>query len=154
MKEKKTDSMYSQQQGWDSLAWEVNPFRDEPAKGTAVLLVAISFVVVATFFAGPVIGLISLFVFSGSIGSFFVTTRYRLTPEEVEVRSMFQRVTRPWGDFRKMHQGRAGVSLSPFSGRHLLEPYRSVMLRYGDRRDEILGWVGQFGPKAKAKEKT
>ena len=141
MKETKADPVFNK-----PLIWEVNPFRDQPAKGIAVLVVAVSFIGVAAFFAGPVLGLISLFVLTGSIGSFFVTTKYTLTREAVEVRSAFQRVSRPWGDFRKLHKGASGVSLSPFSGRHLLEPYRSVMLRYGDKRDEVLGWVKVFGP--------
>jgi hypothetical protein len=85
-------------------------------------------------------------VLVGGVGPFFVSTRYRLTPDRVEVRSPFQRTTRPWKDFRRVYVGEQGVSLSPFRGRHLLEPYRSVMLRYGEHRKEVLDWVRRFGP--------
>jgi hypothetical protein len=83
------------------------------------------------------------------VGPFFVRTRYRLSPHQVEVSSAFQRVTRPWSGFRRVYVGPSGASLSPFSGRHLLEPYRSVMLRYGDRRDEVLAFVRKYGPEGR-----
>jgi len=131
------------------LRWEVNPFREERARGLWTLVVVFTSVYFAGRFGGPVIGLLAVLVLVGGTGPFFVTTRYRLTPENVEVRSPFQRVTRPWRDFRRAYLGRSGVSLSPFAGRHFLEPYRSVMLRFGDR-DAVLGWVRRFGPEAKS----
>jgi hypothetical protein len=92
-------------------------------------------------------GAFALVILAGGIGPFFVTTSYRLSPEGVEVRSPFQRVQRPWSAFRRAYVGERGVSLSPFAGRHLLEPYRSVMLRYGEHKSEVLEWVGRFGPR-------
>jgi hypothetical protein len=92
-------------------------------------------------------GLLAFFLLGGGVGPFFAVSRYRLTDEGVEVRSPFLRVNRPWGDFRRAHVGRAGVSLSPFAGHHVLEPYRSLMLRYGGRREEILARVREHLPR-------
>jgi len=131
------------------LSWEVNPFREERAKGLWTAMVVLASVYFATRYGGLVLGMLAVLVLVGGTGPFFVTTRYRLTPETVEVRSPFLRVTRPWRDFRRAYVGRSGVSLSPFAGRHVLEPYRSVMLRFGDR-EAVLGWVRRFGPKEKA----
>ncbi len=128
------------------LVWSVHPFRRERAKGLSALAVAAASVYGAFVLGGVGIGLVAALILAGGVGPFFVPTRYRLTPEAVEVRSLFLRVKRPWSDFRRAYAERHGVSLSPFRGRHLLEPYRSVMLRYGERKEEILDWVRRYGP--------
>jgi hypothetical protein len=125
----------------------------ERAKGLSALTVVVAAVYGALHWGGLIIGLLAVFVLVGGVGPFFVRTRYRLTPEGVSVRSPFQRVRRPWRDFRRVYVGEQGVSLSPFHKRHLLEPYRSVMLRYGGHREEILEWVRRYGPGTEAKSK-
>jgi len=132
------------------LAWSVRPFAADRTRGVLAALVALSVVAAAFRLGGPLVGAFSALVLGGGIGPFFVTTRYRLSPEGVEVRSPFQRVQRPWSAFLRAYIGERGVSLSPFTGRHLLEPYRSVMLRYGEHRDQVLEWVRRFGPREEA----
>jgi hypothetical protein len=123
----------------------------ERGKGLSALAVVVATVYGALHWGGLVIGLLAVFVLAGGVGPFFVRTRYRLTPDEVSVSSLFQRVRRPWSDFRRAYVGGQGVSLSPFRRRHLLEPYRSVMLRYGEHKEEILEWVRRYGPGTGAK---
>jgi hypothetical protein len=130
----------------DVLAWTVRPFRTEPAKGISALVLVAASIYFAARFGGVVLGGLAALILIGGTGPFFVSTRYRLTPEGVEVNSPFQKVKRPWAQFRRAYVGRSGVSLSPFRGRHLLEPYRSVMLRYGSRRESVLEWVARYGP--------
>jgi hypothetical protein len=62
------------------------------------------------------------------------------------VRSPFKRVDLPWSRVRRIYVGPRGVTLSPFSTHHPLEPYRSVMLVYGPYRDEVLERVARFAP--------
>jgi hypothetical protein len=128
------------------LAWAVTPVRENPARGISALVVVAASIWFALYFGGPVLGLFAFLVLVGGVGPYFVTTRYRLTEAGVEVRGPFQRVSRPWKDFQRAYPGRDGVSLSPFAGRHLLEPYRSVMLRYRGNRDEVLERVARWGP--------
>jgi hypothetical protein len=130
----------------EGLIWSVRPVEAAPGLGVAAGLVVVLTVALVWFLAGPFMGCVALLLLGGGVGSFFVRTRYRLTPEEVEVDSPFLRVRRPWSAFRRAYVGRDGVSLSPFPKRHLLEPYRSVMLHFGSRKDEVLTWVRRFGP--------
>ena len=132
------------------LAWSVRPVSRARALGVAAAAVIVLAVFSVWFLAGPFMGLLALFVLAGGSGPFFVRTKYRLTPEEVQVDSPFLRVKRPWSAFRRAYLCRDGVSLSPFAGRHVLEPYRSVMLRFGSERDQVLDWVRRFGPKEPA----
>jgi hypothetical protein len=132
----------------DALVWRVRPVDAETGKGWVAAAVVVLSVAGSAAWGGPLLGLAAALLLGGGIGPFFVTAEYRLSPREVSVRSPFQRVARPWSAFRRAYVGEHGVSLSPFSGRHLLEPYRSVMLRYGAHRDEILDWVRRYGPPA------
>jgi len=131
----------------EGLIWSVRPVNEARTLGAAAGAIVLVTTVAVFFLAGPFLGCAALLLLGGGIGPFFVRTRYRLTPDEVEVHSPFLRVRRPWSAFRRAYVGRNGVSLSPFGRHHVLEPYRSVMLRFGSRRDEILTWVGRFGPK-------
>src|SRR5262245_3840195 len=133
------------------LAWSVRPVCRAKLLGSVAALIVVATISVVWFLAGPFMGLIAVLLLAGGCGPFFVRTSYRLTPDEVRVDSPFLRVRRPWSAFRRAYVGRDGVSLSPFPGRHVLEPYRSVMLRFGSLdRDVVLSWVTRFGPKGTA----
>jgi len=131
------------------LVWSVSPFARERAKGASVVLLVLAVTAVTFVFGGVVIGMFAVLILVGGVGPFYVTTRYRLTPDGVEVKSPFQKVKRPWADFHRAYRGANGVSLSPFAGKHLLEPYRSVMLRYGNHQEAVLAWVRRYGPQGK-----
>jgi hypothetical protein len=132
----------------DVLSWSVRPVAIRPGRGVAALCM-VAVVAGATFLlAGPILGALALLLLGGSIAPYFVTARYELSPETVAVESPFQRVRRPWSDIRRVYVGRDGVSLSPFRRYHVLEPYRSIMLRYGEHREEVLAWVRRFGPES------
>jgi hypothetical protein len=133
------------------LAWSVRPVSRARLLGLFAAVIVVSTVLAVWLLAGPFMGMIAVLLLAGGCGPFFVRTSYRLTPSEVCVNSPFLRVRRPWSAFQRAYIGRGGVSLSPFSGRHVLEPYRSVMLRFGSLEpDQVLDWVRRFGPKEPA----
>jgi hypothetical protein len=129
-----------------AFTWRVRPFDGARSRGLAALAVAGAAALAAFAWGGPLLGALALFLMAGAIGPFFVTAEYRLTPREISVKSPFLRATRPWDRFRRAYVGRDGVSLSPFAAHHVLEPYRSVMLRFGPHREEVLAWVRRYGP--------
>ena len=128
------------------LAWEVCPWRSAKLKGllAVALILLVSLTVLAL--AGPLMAALATVILAGSVGPFFVTTKYRLTPDKVEVRSPFQNISRPWGGFKRVHLGNRGISLNPYSKRHLLESYRSVVLRFAGNADPVSEWVRKYGP--------
>jgi len=133
------------------LAWSVRPVSRARLLGALAMVIVVSTVSAVWLLAGPFMGMIAVLLLAGGCGPFFVRTSYRLTPSEVSVNSPFLRVRRPWSAFQRAYVGRDGVTLSPFSGRHILEPYRSVMLRFGSvERALVLDWVRRFGPKEPA----
>jgi hypothetical protein len=82
-------------------------------------------------------GLLALLIMWGSVGPFFVTTRFVIDAAGVEVDSPFLKRKRAWTDIKTWFADRDGATLSPFAGRSWLEAYRSVRLMWGDREDEI-----------------
>jgi hypothetical protein len=132
------------------LEWSVRPVSRQRVKGISAVAVIMASIYAAFLWGGPVLGFLSVLVLVGGTGSFFTTTRYRLTPETVSVRSPFKRVSRPWGEYHRAYLETQGVSLSPFRNRHVLEPYRSVMLQFGDRREAVLDMVRRFGPEIRS----
>lgn len=131
------------------LCWEVQPWRGAKAKGVLAILWILLVSLAVLALAGPLLAALATVILAGSVGPFFVKTRYRLTPERVEVRSPFQRLQRPWSGFRRVQIGKTGVNLNPYAKRHILEPYRSVMLRFGENREAVLEWVRRYGPEAR-----
>lgn len=82
-------------------------------------------------------GLLAFLIMWGSVGPFFVTSRFVIDADGVEVDSPFLKRKRAWSEVRTWFVDRHGVTLSPFAGRSWLESYRSVRLLFGDREDEV-----------------
>jgi hypothetical protein len=68
-------------------------------------------------------------------------TRYRLTDEGLEVKSLGVTRARPWSEMRRMAVDEAGIFLSPFERPHWLEAYRGVRLLTGGNRDQVVAFV-------------
>jgi hypothetical protein len=84
-------------------------------------------------------------------GTFFFPTRYRLTPEGVEIVRPWRRWSRPWQDFRGIRAGESLVVLSPFERESWLDGFRGVTLLLSENRGEVLEYVEEMvGKKAGA----
>ena len=121
-----------------ALEWRVAPWRREPLKAAmagGIILVA---VVGAWGVSGEYFfGILALLILWGSIGPFFVTTRFIMDDAGVEINSPFLKRRRPWKDIRSYYVDRYGATLSPFAGRSWLEAYRSIRILYGEHEAAI-----------------
>ena len=123
----------------DRLEWRVAPWRREPKKGLFAFLVVVLGVVGSIWFSGGVwfFGLLALLILSGSVGPFFVTSRFVLDESGVEVDSPFLKRRRSWPEIKSYYLDRRGATLSPFVGRSWLESYRAIRLLFGDREEAV-----------------
>ena len=123
----------------DRLEWRVAPWRREPGKAVFALVVLAVGVVGSVWFSGGVwfFGLLALLVLGGSVGPFFVTSRFILDDGGVEVDSPFLKRRRPWVEIKSYYLDRRGATLSPFVGRSWLESYRAIRLLFGDREEAV-----------------
>ena len=114
------------------LTWRVHPAAERPALTVIVsLLILAVALLAAAWMRGLYWGGFALLVLFLSLESYFLPTRYTVDAAGVRVTKIFSRVERPWNAFRGAWFDRVGVTLSPYSRRHWLEPYRALRVRWG-----------------------
>ncbi|MGE5179403.1 MAG: hypothetical protein ACM3PF_09945 [Bacteroidota bacterium] len=126
----------------NEVAWSVWPARGRPL-AAAVLLAgaAVLGLLVAKGTQDRVLGVAAPLFVLVSVSSFLLPTRYRLTPDAVEVRSLGVVRARPWSEMKRFEQDDAGLFLSPFEKRSWLDAYRGVRLTLGGNRDQVVAFV-------------
>jgi hypothetical protein len=126
----------------ETLEWSVWPARDRPWAAAVLLLsLLVLGVLIAEGTGDRVLGVAAPLFILVSVGSFIARTKYRLTSESIEVRTLGVSRARPWGEMRRATLDRGGIFLSPFERRSWLEAYRGVRLPFGGNRDQVLAFV-------------
>jgi hypothetical protein len=124
------------------LVWTSRPAARYPARAVAVaLLIGLLGTLVGVWMDSAYWGIFASLVLFLSLESFFLATTYRLGEEGIEVRKPFSRAFRRWDTFRSVYVDRKGITLSPYSGRSVLEPYRAVRLLFADNREAVWDFV-------------
>jgi hypothetical protein len=119
--------------------WRVAPWRREPLKAVMAGGIILFAVVGSWWFSGQeyFFGILAFLILWGSIGPFFVSTRFIMDDAGVEIDSPFQKRRRSWKEIRSYYVDRYGATLSPFSGRSWLEAYRSIRILFGEHEAAI-----------------
>jgi len=123
----------------EPLEWRVAPWRRDPGKTALAMVVGMGAVVGAVWLSGGVwfFGLLALLMMWGSIGPFFVTSRFVLDAAGAEIDSPFLKRRRAWSEIKSYYLDRSGATLSPFVGRSWLESYRAIRLLFGDHGEAV-----------------
>jgi hypothetical protein len=122
-----------------ALRWQTWPAKERPAAAAASALLIVLVGLAAAVFGGHIVfGLASVMILFGSLNPFFSPTSYRLDAAGVEAARWPTRKVRAWSEIRTCFIDRRGVTLSPFVGRNVLEPYRAVRLMFADNRDLVV----------------
>ena len=121
------------------LRWTAHPLRRRPGRGLAalgvILILALCLGWASHSVFWGVFGAILVFL---SLEGFFLPTRYEIGERSVTVRRTFSHSEREWSSIRRVYEDANGLTLSPFAGRHVLEPYRALRLLFdGGDRGEI-----------------
>lgn len=126
----------------EEVTWSVWPARGRPL--AALVLVASAVVLGVLVTKGTqdrILGVAAPLFVLASVSSFLLPTRYRLTRDAVEVRSLGVVRARPWSEMRRFEEDPSGVFLSPFEKRSWLDAYRGVRLTLGGNRDQVVAFV-------------
>lgn len=123
----------------EPLEWRVAPWRRDPGKTALAMAVVVLAVAGAVWLSGGIwfFGLLALLMMWGSIGPFFVTSRFVLDAAGAEIDSPFLKRRRAWSEIKSYYLDGYGATLSPFAGRSWLESYRSVRLLFGDHGEAV-----------------
>ena len=124
----------------ERLEWRVAPWRRERGRALAAAIVSLAAAAGSVWLSGGVwfFGLLALLLMWGSIGPFFVTSRFVLDEAGAEVDSPFLKRRRAWKEIKSYYVDRYGATLSPFAGKNWLESYRAIRLLFGDRREAVI----------------
>lgn len=127
-----------------SLEWSVHPISNNPAKSVflIIFLILICSLVVVTF-ASIWLGFLSALLLVGSLRKFFIITHYKLGSENVEVKTPFGRVSKPWNAFKSFYPDNIGVLLSPFPNKSWLENYRGIYLLFNNNSEQVVAFIKQ-----------
>lgn len=127
-----------------TLAWRAWPLLRRPVLGGIALVVAAGTLAGVWSWTGSVgISALAVVTLAFAVGPFFVPTRYRLTPEGLEIARLFVTRRRAWSDFGFVHRDRDAVLLVPAS-RTAWIPGRSVTLFLEGNGDEVGAYVEQM----------
>jgi hypothetical protein len=130
-------------EGEPALAWAVWPLKENLSRSAAVILfLAVVVWAVASWFGPEWIfpSVVILFLF---LAGFFLPTFYRMDLETVSVRGFLSRKKRAWTKLKSYHVGNKGVHLSSYSQRTRLEGLHGLYIPFGDKRKEILDFIGE-----------
>jgi hypothetical protein len=133
------------------ITWTSHPVARNRVKGAVVVLLIVGLAVLAGVWMGnPYWGIFAFLVLFLSLESYFFATTYRLGEDGVEVRKRFSKSFRGWDTFRTIYVDRRGVTLSPYGGRSLMEPFRALRLLFENNRQAVLEYVkDHVGPDAR-----
>jgi len=126
----------------EEVAWSVWPARRRPLAAGVLLAGAVVLgVLIARGTGDRLLGFAAPLFVLLSVSSFLLPTRYRLTRDAVEVRSLGVVRARPWNEMKRFEEDEAGLFLSPFEKRSWLDAYRGVRLALGGNRDQVVAFV-------------
>jgi hypothetical protein len=127
------------------LSWTAQPFRRRKRSALLVVgLLVVTAVGLGALTRSVFWGLFSVAALFLSLEAFFLPSHYQLGPEGVTLRKPFSRVQVTWDRFRRVHEDRHGLTLSPYTHRTFMEPYRSTRLLYDGGDPEAIRRAVRF----------
>jgi hypothetical protein len=124
------------------LEWFVNPSRKSASKTSLlVIFLILTCILVYIAFHSMVLTVISALLLAGSLIKFFISTRYSLNQESVEIITPFGKTVKKWESFKSFYPDKNGIFLSPFEGKSRLENFRGLYLLFNGNEKEVTEFV-------------
>jgi hypothetical protein len=127
----------------ETLEWVCHPAKKN-RRVTAAVSFFIAIVVVVVYFAtdqSVLFSVLAFLVMTGSLASFYFPTRYKLTEDEIVVKTKMQTLVKKWSQYRTFYADKNGVLLSPFVRRSRLENFRGIYIKFWYNKDEVVAFV-------------
>lgn len=115
----------------DPLEWTFQPWRERPVRAALAAAAALGLcTIVLGLGLAPLTALLLCVVTVSALAPVFVPSRCRIDESGVAVRGPGGWTRRAWRDVRRARSGPRGLRVSPFSGRHRLDPWRGLFLPF------------------------
>jgi len=137
-----------------SLEWVCHPAKKN-IKVTALVSIFIVILVGVVYFMTYSIwfALLGFLILFGSLASFYFPTSYRLTDDEIIVKTKAQTLKKKWSQYRTYYPDKNGVLLSPFARPSRLENFRGLYIKFWYNKDDVIAFVKKQINKTVANEK-
>ena len=124
------------------LEWTTHPIKKRPI--TAVLLtlfIAVIPLMVLSITSSKIFATLALVVLFASVAKFYFPTKFRLTEQDVSIKSSTQTIKKNWSEFRSFYPDKSGILLSPFIEPSRLENFRGIYLIFHENKDDVISFV-------------
>jgi hypothetical protein len=133
-----------------SLEWVSHPARKNMKVAVLTTAFLIILVVVVYFLTySPWFAILAFIILFGSLLPFYFPTRYRLTDEDIVIKTTAQRLVKKWSQYRTYYPDKNGILLSPFLRPTRLENFRGIYIRFANNKEEVMAFVKRRMEKAK-----
>lgn len=126
-----------------TLEWVCHPARKN-RRVTALVSIFIAVVVVVVYFAtdhSVLFSVLAFLVLTGSLASFYFPTRYKMTEDEIIIKTKMQTLVKKWSQYRTYYVDKNGVLLSPFVRRSRLENFRGIYIKFWYNKEDVVAFV-------------
>ena len=118
------------------MTWSDWPTKRDPRRGTFAACVIVACTLVIAYF-DLLLATVGLLALLGACSEVLLPTRYRLTDEGIEVKSVFRYFARPWTRYRRWTETTDGFWLEYRSPVGILRRRRSIWLRCPGHEDAV-----------------
>lgn len=141
----------AEQSTGESLQWVSHPAKRNLIVTSAVSALIIALIIIVYYMTYSVwFAILGAAILIGSLASFYLPTRYRLDPDNIEIKTITQTRVMEWKKYRTWYPDKNGVLLSPFARPTRIENFRGLYIRFAGNRDEVLEFVkNRLGEKEK-----
>jgi len=125
-----------------SLEWTCHPAKKNKSTTILVTFFLILLVVLVYYTTySPWFAILAFIILYGSLSPFYFPTRYKLSADDIQVKTTFQTLHKKWSQYRSYYPDKNGVLLSPFLRPTRLENFRGLYIRFWNNKDEVVAYV-------------
>lgn len=136
-----------------TLEWICHPAKKNKYITALVTLFIVLLVVIVYYMTySPWFAVLGFIILYASLSPFYFPTRYKLTDEEILIKTIFQTLHKKWSQYRSFYPDKNGILLSPFLRPTRLENFRGLYIRFWNNKDEVTAFVKDRIEKTKAAE--
>ncbi len=84
---------------------------------------------------------LTIVILYASLSKFYFPTRYIMNEHGIAVKTLTQKLEKPWSMYRSYYPDKNGVLLSPFVEPTRLENFRGLFILFNNNRDEVIAFL-------------
>ncbi len=128
-----------------SLEWTCHPAkRNRLVTAAVTVFVGLIVVIVYLLTYSIFFTVLAFVIMTGSLAAFYFPTRYRMTGEEIFIKTTTQTLCKKWSQYRSYYPDKNGVLLSPFVKPSRLENFRGTYIRFWNNKDEVVAFIKEM----------